>query len=410
MIFPDLPGVYLFKDKNGKVIYVGKAKSLRRRVASYFKTPVDSPKTAALLDHYQRIDFIVAKTELEALLLESRLIKKFLPRYNIQWRDDKQYPYIKLTLQEEWPRLEVSRKKTKDGARYFGPYEAGSVKDTVRLLKKFFPIRLCKESPLKHREQPCLYYYIKQCWAPCAREVSPEEYQKICQVIVKLLEGDLEGALTNLKEEMELASRAQNFERAARLRDRIRNLSRLTLRTPGWKPPRRQQTGATSLWELRQSLGLNRTPRRIEAYDVSNIQGSDIVASMVTFEDGEARKGSYRKFRIRGLDKPNDVAALEQAVFRRYTGSLKAMPRPDLILIDGGIAQARAGEKALKRANLRIPVLGLAKREEELYFPRKNIPLKLPRDSAALLLLQKIRDEAHRFALAFQRASRRLVK
>ena len=407
--FPDLPGVYLFKDKTGRVIYVGKAKSLKARVASYFKVPVDSPKTAALLKHYHHIDFIVAKTELEALLLESRLIKKYLPRYNVQWRDDKQYPYIKLTWGEEWPQLLVVRRKRSDGARYFGPYEAGSVKDTVRLLKKFFPIRLCKETPLKRREQPCLYFYLKQCWAPCARAVSHEEYLKVCQALVSILEGDLAAALAYLKEEMELAAGAQNFERAARLRDQIRNLSRLTLRRPGWRPPRRQIPGETSLWELREVLSLPRAVRRIEAYDVSNL-GSHSVASLVTFEEGRPLKSDYRKFRIRGIKKPNDVAAIEEAVFRRHTGTLKGMPRPDLILVDGGIAQARAGEKALKRAKLQIPIVGLAKREEEIFFPRKNLPLKLPADSKARLLLQRVRDEAHRFALAFQRSSRRLVK
>jgi excinuclease ABC subunit C len=224
------------------------------------------------------------------------------------------------------------------------------------------------------------------------------------------LEGDLAAALAYLKEEMELAAADQNFERAARLRDQIRNLSRLSLRRPGWKPPRRQIPGETSLWELREVLSLPRAVRRIEAYDVSNLQGSDIVASLVTFEEGRPLKSDYRKFRIRGVEIQNDVAAIEEAVFRRHTGTLKGMPRPDLILVDGGITQVRAGEKALKKANLKIPIVGLAKREEEIYFHKKNLPLKLPADSQARLLLQRVRDEAHRFALAFQRASRHLVK
>jgi len=191
MKFPNLPGVYLFKDKAGRVIYVGKAKSLRERISSYFQKNLDSKKTEALLAAYKTIDFMVTPTELMALLLERQLIDKFKPRFNIMWRDDKQYPYLKLTLNEEWPRLILTRKKEKEGAVYFGPYESRSVRETIRLIKRLFPIRWCKESPLKKRQQPCLQYYLKHCWAPCVGNISREEYLNFCQAIISTLEGDI---------------------------------------------------------------------------------------------------------------------------------------------------------------------------------------------------------------------------
>ncbi|HTY13624.1 MAG TPA: excinuclease ABC subunit UvrC [Candidatus Omnitrophota bacterium] len=411
MIFPDQPGVYLFKDKAGGVIYVGKAKSLKNRVSSYFQKPLNSPKTEELLKEYRRIDYITTPTELEALLLERKLIDKYRPRFNIMWKDDKQYPYLKLTMNEEWPRLILVRKKENDGALYFGPYESKSVRDTIRLIKRLFPIRWCKESPLKARQQPCLQYHLKRCWGPCVGSVDHKEYLNFCRAIIRVLEGDLAAAIKLLRDEMDFASAQMRFEQAAKLRDQIRNLSRLLEKRPDWKPRASVKEGDTSVWELKNALSLKRKPRRIECFDISNISGEGGVASMVTFLDGEPMKSDYRKFRIKGIEGQNDVASIHQAVFRRYSGSLsEKMDRPDLVMVDGGITQVRAAERALKESKLKLPVIGLAKKKEQVFRPERNLPLELPKDSPALKLLQRIRDEAHRFAITFQRASRRVVK
>ena len=210
---------------------------------------------------------------------------------------------------------------------------------------------------------------------------------------------------------MELASKNQHFEQAARLRDRIRNLSRILQKKPEWMPKGKAREGDTGEWELKNALGLKRNPNHIEAFDISNIQSENLVASMVTFRNGQPSKKEYRKFKIVGFEEANDVAAIHQVVTRRYTGSLKdKMELPDLILIDGGIAQVRAAKRALDKAGLNIPVIGLAKKFEEIYFPDKNVPLRLEKSSSALKLLMRARDEAHRFAIAFHRASRRIVK
>ncbi|MFA4966927.1 MAG: UvrB/UvrC motif-containing protein, partial [Candidatus Margulisiibacteriota bacterium] len=296
-------------------------------------------------------------------------------------------------------------------ARYFGPYESRSVKDTIRLIKKLFPIRWCKESPLKFRQQPCLQYHLKHCMGPCIGGIKKEEYQNYVKAMIKVLEGDLAAAIRYLQEEMEIASKEQRYEQAARIRDRIRNLSRVLQKKPDWAPKIKEKAGDTSAWELKNALGLRKSPSHIEAFDISNIQRENLVASMVTFRNGEPSKSEYRKFKIRGFTLPNDVAAINQVVGRRYTGSLKdKMEIPDLVLIDGGIAQVRSAKKAMDKAGIKVPVIGLAKQNEEIFFPDKNIPLKLNKDSVALLLLMRIRDEAHRFAIAFHRASRRLVK
>lgn len=405
MKFPAKPGVYLFLDRAQKVIYVGKAKSLKDRISSYFQVPQSSDKTRALMRQYKKIEFIVCASELEALLLERKLIKKYRPRYNVSWKDDKNYPYLKLSMDEEWPRLIMVRKKKEDKALYFGPYESRSVKDSIRLIKKLFPIRWCKESPLKKRQQPCLHYHLKHCLAPCVGKISNEEYRNFCRAIASLLEGELKQSIDWLKKEMGSASAKKKFEEAAKLRDRIRNLSRMLQRKPGWVPLRRTKEGDTSLFELRDALGIRKVPHRIEAFDVSNIQGEDTVASMVTFEEGAPKKSHYRKFIIRTVTIPNDVKAIFEVVLRRYTKTLrKELPNPDLVLVDGGLAQVSSAKKALLKARLKnIPIIGLAKKEELIFIKDKKSPLKLPKDSRALQLLQSLRDEAHRFAISFHR-------
>lgn len=403
---PAKPGVYFFKDKQGTIIYVGKAKSLRRRVASYFK-PHPDLKTSLLLERLCDIDFQVAESELAALLQEKELIKQYQPRYNIIQKDDKAYPLLKLTVNEPWPRLLMVRRREADGAHYFGRYQGAMVKAVLRLVKKLWPIRWCKESPLKKREQPCLYYRIGQCAGPCVAKISPADYRSMIKGIELLLQGDMQKAFGTLQAEMAKASAEQDYERAAYYRDSLKLLEKMLEGKPDLAhvPASRTQR---ELAELQSVLQLKSLPQRIEAFDISNIQGSNIVASLVTFFGGVPLKKDYRRFKINTVKgKPDDVRALREVLTRRYTASLaQQLPLPDLIMVDGGLAQVNFGQQALVMAGLQRPIIGLAKKEEEIYFPGCSRPLRLAKNLAALQLLQRIRDEAHRFALAYHRARR----
>ncbi len=522
---PEKPGVYLFKGEADKIIYIGKAKSLKKRVASYFSKAPDSKKTELILRDLKNIEYIVASSELEALMLESNLIKKFRPRYNIVLRDDKQYPYLKLTLNEEWPRLIIVRRIEKDGAKYFGPMSGGAARDVIRLVKRLFPIRWCKETPLKKRKQPCMYYHIGRCIGPCAEEISREEYIKLCRAIMCLIEGDIDETIKELQTEMEEASRELQFERAKLLRDRLIKLKKMSRgqrvvsqdledrdviaisrvgeracavifhvrrgklvgrdffyphetaeatdeellthsviqyymdvsyipgeiivenkvldaglveslleKTAGKRVNLRVEEKAPlvkmakensrlllerkiisqaegdlgSLEDLKQKLKLDVLPVRIEAFDVSNISGTDIVGSMVTFVGGLPYKRDYRRFEVKSVKKADDIAAIYEIVKRRYSGSLKLkLGLPDLVLVDGGIGQVRAGRKGLKDSQIsHIPIISLAKKFEDVYVPSRSKPLKIGKDSKALRLLQRIRDEAHRFAVTYHRKKR----
>lgn len=410
MGFPDKPGVYIFKGSAGRALYVGKAKSLKKRLNSYFSKTIDHPKLRLLLSKYKTIDYTITKTELEALLLEARLIKKYQPHFNITLKDDKQYPYLKLTMNEEWPRLLVVRKLEQDGGVYFGPFEGRAVREALRQIKRIFPIRWCKK--FRRRQQPCLHYYLKHCLSPCTGKVSHADYLRLCRAAAVFLSGDLEKTIKHLEAEMAKAAREKKFEEAAKYRDKIRNLKRLLQKQEAGLLFKRHEVkwAQEALEKIKEALGLGKIPERIEAFDVSNISGSNMVASMVVFEKGLPKKSDYRKFKIRGLgDRQNDVAAIREAVLRRYTKTLKdTLPFPDLILIDGGIAQVRFAESALIEAGRAdIPVIGLAKREEEIFFPDKNVPLKIRKDSPALQLLQQLRDEAHRFAVGYHRTTRK---
>ncbi|MBI5701093.1 excinuclease ABC subunit UvrC [Candidatus Saganbacteria bacterium] len=405
--FPHLPGVYLFKDENGRPIYIGKAKSLKNRVSSYFRRPITSPKTEAIIKNYKALDYIVAASELEALLLENKLIKQYKPKYNVLLKDDKNYPYIKITMGEDWPRILMVRKKENDGAFYFGPYEGKSVKETIKLLARLFFLRTCKESPLKMRVQPCLQYHIKKCWAPCIKGISNEQYRNLCAAAIEILKGNLAASISALKKEMLQAALMHKFEQATKLRNQISGLERIKKVRKSWMPKARVNRGNRAASELALAIGLKHSPDRIEAFDVSNTSGKQVVASMVVFEGGEPLKSDYRKFIIRSVSDQNDFASINEAVYRRYAKTLKGkLPIPDLVLIDGGIPQIGAAKSALARARTKVPLISLAKREEVIYFPDSRPPLKLPCDSKALLLLERIRDEAHRFAVAFHRNRR----
>jgi excinuclease ABC subunit C len=404
---PTKPGVYLFKDKKDIILYVGKAKSLRKRVSSYFsKTP--DIKTGILLDRLYDIDYIIAGSEMDALVLEDELIKKYKPRYNISLKDDKTYPMLKLTIKEEWPRLLMVRRKTKDGSLYFGKFCGGMVREVLKLVKKLFPIRWCKETPLRMREQPCLYYRIGTCSGPCIGKISKTDYDALIQGIVLLLDGKMDAAIAKLNKEMKKASSEKEFERAAYLRDRIKILQKMIEGKDLHKKPSPRLLAEVK--ELQTVLQLRKLPMRIEGFDISNISGTNAVGSMVVFYGGLPLKGEYRKFKIKTTgNKPNDVGSIFEVIKRRYAGMLsKKMDLPDLIMVDGGKGQVLAGIKALKEAGVSgIPLIGLAKKEEEIFFPKKNKPLILKKSSAALQLLQRLRDEAHRFAISYHRLKRR---
>ncbi|MEA3493332.1 MAG: excinuclease ABC subunit UvrC [Candidatus Margulisiibacteriota bacterium] len=404
---PNKPGVYLFKDKNDLVIYVGKANALRKRVASYFRKH-DDIKTGILLERLYDIDYIVTGSEMDALVLEDQMIKRYKPRYNVAQRDDKAYPLLKLTVNEKWPRLLMVRKKVKDKALYFGRFRGGMVREVLKLIKRFFPVRWCRESPLKMREQPCLYYRIGSCSGPCIGKIGEEEYKSLVKAIALLLGGKTGNALIKLKDEMWRASKKQDYEKASYLRDRIKAFEKMMEGKALHKNPSPRLLSEVK--ELQKALRLKKAPMRIEGFDISNISGTNPVGSMVTFYGGLPLKDEYRKFKIISTrERPDDVASIFEVVKRRYTGALsKKLSLPDLIMVDGGKGQVESGLKALREAGLsKIPIIGLAKKEEAIYRAGKNRPISLSKRSEALKLLQRIRDEAHRFAIAFHRQRRR---
>jgi len=536
--FPEKPGVYIMKDKKNRIIYIGKAVSLKNRVRSYFQSPKNLPtKVASMVSKIEDIEYIVTDSEVEALILECNLIKFNRPKYNILLRDDKQYPYIKVTLNEPFPRLLVVRRVKKDGAKYFGPFaDAGAMRDAIDVIRKIFPLRSCKKdlSDIPLKERPCLNFHIKRCLAPCQGNISEEEYREIMKNVVMFLEGKQETLIGKLKQKMQEAAENLDFERAAVLRDQILSLEKvlekqkivstdmldqdyiamargmdevciqvffiregkLVQREPfmikntdgvdrreiltsfikqfydnvsfmpkqiildeeiddrdtieewltqkkGQKVeiliPKRgekkklaemvaenaaiyleQKESAeereklrlkTALKELQTYLNLDDEPNRIEAFDISNTQGTESVASMVVFEAGVPKKEDYRKFKIKTIEGPNDFESIKEAVSRRFKRALaqdeKFRDLPDLLLIDGGKGQLRFAREALKELGFEyITTIGLAKEFEHIFVEGKDDPIILPRDSEALYLLQRIRDEAHRFAITYHRSLR----
>jgi excinuclease ABC subunit C len=527
---PTQPGVYLFKDRDGGVLYVGKARVLRDRVRQYFQPgrPADVWRDALIAD-IADLDMVLTDSEMEALALENNFIKRHQPRFNVLLRDDKNHPYLKLTLGEEYPRLYVVRKVAEDENAYGGPYIPASLgRRTAALTHKIFGVRSCKEVLNGRRPRPCLQYQIGRCIAPCVAELcSLDRYRQACEDARLFLEGRTEEVVRRLRAAMQEAAGADRFEEAASLRDQIRTLERLDapqkvtttdieerdvfaahvewgraalqvfsvregkivgregylldhvaepegllgsaiqqfyargryvprevlvpadLPDPGlleawlsqrrgtqvrirvpqrgekvrllemvarnarlaydleWRHPRKQSQEI--LRALRDLLDLEVEPRRIECFDISNIQGSDIVASMVCFEEGLPKKSEYRKFRVRGLGPaPDDFAAMREVVGRRYRRLLEeGKELPDLILIDGGPGQLSAATEALAELGIgHQPVASIAKKEEVIFVPGRAAPIVLPHSSPVLQLVQRVRDEAHRFAVGFHRKVR----
>lgn len=535
---PEGPGVYIFKGEGGEILYVGKARFLRNRVRSYFGQDLP-PKTRAMMERATDVEFITADSEAEALILESNLVKKHKPRYNILLKDDKHYPYLRVGLADEWPGVTIARRMKKDGARYFGPYtRAGAVRETLKLLRKVFPYRTCKDTTFKTQTRPCLEYHLGRCPAPCAGLCSRDAYMETIEEVVRFLEGKHREVRDSLERRMKVRAESLDFEGAAKLRDQIRALDQIMsaqkaitadmkdrdvlgfhpygedgyvavlvvregrlLGREGFKlvgtrdeplsevlvafiaqyyssraaavpeeilvpdagadtaslenllrqvsghsvkvlapkrgfrkdlvdmamdnarvlvselvplEERKKAENQKAMEDLARELGLPVLPRRIEGYDVSNTGGKDASASLVVLQDGKPDKSSYRRFKI-SLEEPNDYAMMEEALRRRFSRGLQERREgksgkfsvfPDLILVDGGKGQVSVAAKVLRDLGLDIPVAGLAKKNEEIYLPSREDPLVLPRDSGALFLVMRLRNEAHRFALSYHRKLR----
>ncbi|MBI5157291.1 MAG: excinuclease ABC subunit UvrC [Acidimicrobiia bacterium] len=539
---PDAPGAYLFRDRHGAVLYVGKAKSLKKRVGTYFSRDLSS-RTQMMVDTADSVDVILTDNEVAALMLEYNLIQKHKPRFNIRLRDDKSYPYLALTTSEEWPRATVMRGKRHRGNRYFGPYaHAYAIRQTLDLLLRTFPVRTCTNEKFKRHSatgRPCLLFHIERCSGPCIGAVTPEDYSRHLEGLAEFLSGRSDGVVESLRAEMAEAAESLEYERAARVRDRLaaveKALSRqevastrredfdvialeeddleaamvlLAVRngrvtgratsivdkvedvttaeligrmlqlmygdeTPppevlvqelpddaglwtawlgerrnaavGLRVPRRgskvrlmetartnareefarhrlrragdHNARARALRSIQEELDLPEPPLRIEAYDISTIQGRHTVGSMVVMEDGLPKRSQYRRFEIRGVTGQDDFAAMEEMLTRRFRAYLEERERPveergkfayppALVLVDGGAGQLGRAVKVVSDLGIEVPVAGLAKRMEEVYLPGRPEPVRIPRGRDALYLLQQIRDEAHRFAITYHRTLR----
>ena len=400
-----LSGVYLMKDAAGKVIYVGKAVSLRQRVQSYFRnSPGASYKTSVLAGEVADIGHIATASEAEALLLEASLIKKYQPKYNVELKDDKSYPYIEITG-EAFPRVSLTRRiafergqERAKGAVYYGPYvSAGLIREALTIIRRIFHFRAC--DPFPH--EACLDYHIGLCDAPCIDNITKKDYTRNIRNVRLILDGKKDVLYRNLKKEMETMSRTHAFEQAAKVRDQIRAMGALYSGTKDINYFKEAE-------QLQRALNLPRLPERVETFDISNIMGNQAAGSMVSFLNGKPDKSNYRRFRIRGVLGIDDFQMLAEVIRRRYSRlKREGLIFPDLIIVDGGKGQLSAAIAALSELEVQIPIAALAKREEEVFVPGKRDSLRLPSDSLALQLLQRMRDEAHRFAIIYHRQLRR---
>jgi len=385
----------LYKDADGSVIYVGKAVNIRKRVESYFRTNTGSLKTDFLVGKIAAIDTMQTASEAEALILEASLIKQYQPKYNVELKDGKTYPFIQIT-KEEFPLVSLVRlntRKYKDvAAEYWGPYvNPALVREALQIIRKIFPFRTCE--PFANKA--CLYYDLGLCQAPCEAKISKEDYRRNIRNIKLILDGKRDDLYRSLRLEMETSAQHRDFEGAARLRDQIRAIGALYSGTGDINYFKEAE-------QLQRAIGLERAPVRIECFDISNIMGNQPAGSMVSFLNGRPDKGNYRRFRIKTVSGIDDFQMIAEIVKRRYMRLKKeGLSFPDLIVIDGGKGQLAAAVKELKKLNLSLPVIGLAKREEEIFTPGKRSSIKLPHDSLGLKLLMRVRDEAHRFGLKY---------
>ena len=416
---PGSPGVYVFRDRFGSVIYVGKAKNLRRRLSHYFRPGqkrTGDPKLRALIKSIADYEVIEVKSDTEALLLEARLIKQYAPRYNVDMRDDKRYLLVVVDPNEPFPRLRFARLRREDGRIYFGPFpSARVVRQMVHWLARHFRLRTCNvDNPSADTHKHCMESRVRACCCPCVGKTTAEEYHARLQAALDVLRGNTKEVEEALETDMRALADRQQFEQAARLRDvranlrsmcgrSVRRFARKTLASGG-------ASGEAAVQALAEALGLNNPPRVIECFDISTISGTLSVASLVCFRDGKPSSKDYRRYRIRQVDGVDDFAMMREVVTRRYGRERSETDReyPDLILVDGGVGQLGSAVQALRDEDVRdIPVAGIAKRFETLYLAGRPDPIVLPRHHAGLQLVQHLRDEAHRFAVSYNRTLRR---
>ncbi len=420
---PKSPGVYLFKDAKGRVLYVGKAKDLRSRVASYFQNSADllksrGPEIARMITMVADLDFLDCETEVDALLKENRLIKDIQPPFNADLRDDKTFPYLEITTGDDFPGVYVTRQPMPRGSKLYGPFtNVAGLREAVNAMQKVFRFRTCElvirdDDDNRRHFRPCLLHSIKQCSGPCAALISKEEYAQDIDRLKKFLASKRSVVLRQLQREMAVAAAARHYEQAARLRDEIKALEALSLHgdpSTDVQPEVFFVDPKEGLTKLAEILNMDRPPRTIEGIDIANLHGEESCGSLVSFIDGKPFKTGYRRFRIKTVEGIDDYAMIREVVLRRYRYAADGEELyPDLILIDGGLGHLHAALSAFAELEIRPPmVVSLAKREEELYTQARSKPVRLPRNNPALRLLQQVRDEAHRFAQHYHHLLRR---
>lgn len=393
---PDSPGVYLFKDGAGTIIYIGKAKSLKKRVSSYFSRYLNS-KTQAMVARVADVDFILSPSEFQAQLWEAALIKEQQPHYNISLKDDKSFPMIRITG-DEFPLVEVCRKqkgeiaaRPGDGADYYGPYTSATLlRQALKAIRGIFGFRSCGQMP----KQPCLYYRLKMCPAPCAGKVTAKQYAEVIRDIRLVLDSRYDELVFRLQGQMAAAARERRFEDAARIRDRMEALSAVSRGN--------EFRNLNGIEELRKIAGMKKPPIRIETFDISNISGREATGAMVSFLKGVPDKDNYRRFRIKTVAGADDYAMIREVVRRRYV-RLKSEGKqlPDLVIIDGGAQHLAAARGEIAALGLDIPIISIAKERENIYVAGREHPVSFREDTAGLNLVRRARDEAHRFCRAY---------
>lgn len=428
---PKSPGVYLMKDAEGRVLYVGKAKDLRARVSSYFQPGADllntrGPDICRMVELVAEIDVLECDTEVDALLKEARLIKDIQPPHNAMLKDDKTFPYIEITTRDDFPAVYVTRTPRLKGSKLYGPFpSAAALRDAINALQRVFKFRTCEldirdGDDARRHFRPCLLHAIHQCTAPCAALISREDYAADIARLKKFMASKRSVVMRQMTRDMEAASAALNFEEAAKLRDRIKAIGALALSgdvREDVQPEVFYVDPRKGLERLGELLALDNPPRCMECIDIAHLQGAEMVGSLVCFIDGRPFKAGYRRFRIKTVEGIDDYAAIREVIVRRYRhAAIGEELYPDVILIDGGLGQLHAGLEAFTEMDGGAPevlvvrppmVISLAKREEELYIQARRAPIRLPRNHEALRLLQQMRDEAHRFAQHYHHTLRR---
>jgi excinuclease ABC subunit C len=417
--FPTAPGVYLMKDGGGNVIYIGKAKNLRARASSYFsKEAANDPRIRDWIGFIKDVDYIETADPIAAIFAEARMIKDIRPRFNKELKDDKTFPYLQIRTREEFPRVEITRKPRRKGVRLYGPFTGTKqLKLAVDVLQRLFQFRTCTLDIRSSDERwrwfrPCLLHSIRRCTAPCNFRVSRDDYRRQVKKLIFVLEGKKEKLIRRMEKEMRAASEALNFEKARQIRDEITAVQKLDLRGDVDKDAQPEVfpiDPKKGLAGLRKVLGLAKTPRTIEGMDIAHLSGQDTVASLVTFHDGLPFKPGYRRFKIKSVEGVDDFASMREVVTRRFRRlSEEDEVFPDILLIDGGKGQLNAAVDAFKNLGIDPPtIISLAKQEEEIFRPGEAESIKLSRHSAALRLLQYVRDESHRFAQHYHHMLRR---